>query len=102
MKPIRTPATGFALACLLIGPAAPAADPAVSTFDANGVKIRYVVQGTGEPVVLVHGLAASAAMNWQFPGIMAALAKDHQVIALDLPGHGGSDKPDKWPRTWSC
>jgi hypothetical protein len=73
-----------------------AADPAtVDSFDAKGVKIRYVVQGTGEPVVLVHGLAANAFANWQLPGIMATLAKDHRVIALDLPGHGGSDKPEK-------
>ena len=63
-------------------------------FDANGVKIHYIRQGAGEPVVLIHGLYASAVMNWQMPGIIAALAKDHDVIALDLPGHGLSDKPD--------
>src|SRR5262245_25453173 len=69
-------------------------EPSVGTFDAKGVKIRYVTQGSGEPVVLIHGLHSSAAGNWQFPGIFTTLAKDHQVIALDLPGHGGSDKPD--------
>ena len=31
----------------------------------------------------------------KLPGIMATLAKDHRVIALDLPGHGTSDKPEK-------
>ncbi len=91
---IRCCATIFLGASLFVAPAA-GAEPTVGTFDANGVKIRYVTQGEGEPVVLIHGLAASAFTNWQLPGIMTALAKDHRVIALDLPGHGGSDKPEK-------
>jgi len=64
------------------------------TFDAKGVLIHYLVQGNGEAVVLIHGLYSSAAINWEAPGIVAALARDHEVIALDLPGHGRSDKPD--------
>jgi pimeloyl-ACP methyl ester carboxylesterase len=75
-------------------PPAPGAEPTTGSFDAKGVKIRYVEQGTGEPVVLVHGYCASAFLNWQLPGIFSALAKDYHVIALDLPGHGGSDKPE--------
>jgi pimeloyl-ACP methyl ester carboxylesterase len=71
-----------------------AAAVASATFAARGVRIHYLVEGSGEPVVLIHGLYSSAEINWQWPGTMAALAKDHQVIALDLPGHGGSDKPD--------
>jgi pimeloyl-ACP methyl ester carboxylesterase len=63
------------------------------SFDAKGVKIHYIVEGRGEPVVLIHGLTSSAAINWKLPGVMGELAKDHQVIALDLPGHGRSDKP---------
>jgi pimeloyl-ACP methyl ester carboxylesterase len=81
-------------ACLLAARVA-AAEPTVGTFDAKGVNIRYIVEGNGEPVVLVHGLGANAELNWRIPGILSALAKDHQVIALDLPGHGGSDKPEK-------
>ncbi|HLX64115.1 MAG TPA: alpha/beta hydrolase [Planctomycetota bacterium] len=65
------------------------------TFDSNGVKIHYVVEGKGEPVVLIHGLFSSAMMNWQLPGVVVELAKNHQVIALDARGHGASDKPDK-------
>src|SRR5262245_46023747 len=81
-------------AALICQPAAPAiAAPTSETFDANGVKIHYLVAGQGEPVVLIHGLLASAQMNWNLPGVIAELAKDHQVIALDLPGHGQSDKP---------
>lgn len=63
-------------------------------FDAKGVKIHYLVEGSGEPVVLIHGLDSSAHLNWELPGVMDALAVDHQVIALDLPGYGDSDKPN--------
>jgi pimeloyl-ACP methyl ester carboxylesterase len=64
------------------------------TFDSNGVKIAYVTAGRGEPVVLVHGLYSSAAMNWQLPGTFQLLAEHYQVVALDLRGHGQSDKPE--------
>jgi pimeloyl-ACP methyl ester carboxylesterase len=63
------------------------------SFDAKGVKLHYVVEGEGEPVVLIHGLYASARINWQMPGIVSLLSKKYRVIALDLPGHGESDKP---------
>lgn len=82
------------LVLLSLAPSLRAADQPVSgTFDADGVKIRYLVEGQGEPVVLIHGLHASADINWRLPGVMSALARDHRVIALDLPGHGGSDRP---------
>ena len=64
-----------------------------SSFDSAGVKIAYVVAGDGEPVILIHGLYSSAAMNWELPGIFDLLAKHYRVIALDLRGHGNSDKP---------
>ncbi len=67
--------------------------PRSEKFDSSGVQIHYVVAGQGEPVVLIHGLNASAEVNWGLPGVIAELAKDHQVIALDLRGHGRSDKP---------
>ena len=68
---------------------------AVDRFDANGVGLYYSVQGTGEPVVLLHGLYSNARRNWELPGTVLQLAADHQVITLDLPGHGQSDKPDR-------
>jgi len=75
-------------------PSIATAAPLSQTFNANGITLHYLTEGTGEPVVLIHGLYSSAAMNWQMTGMMTALAKNHQVIALDLPGHGKSDKPD--------
>jgi pimeloyl-ACP methyl ester carboxylesterase len=62
-------------------------------FDSNGVKIRYTVEGQGEPVLLIHGFTASIEMQWGIPGIIKALANDYQVIALDNRGHGKSGKP---------
>jgi pimeloyl-ACP methyl ester carboxylesterase len=59
----------------------------------NGVKIHYSVQGHGEPVILIHGWLSSGWMNWELTGVARDLAKDHLVVWLDLPGHGGSDKP---------
>jgi pimeloyl-ACP methyl ester carboxylesterase len=70
------------------------AAPESQFFEAKGVRIHYLIEGTGEPVVLIHGLDSSARMNWQAPGIIDVLAKDHQVVALDLPGYGESDKPN--------
>ena len=66
---------------------------ATRTFDANGVKIRYFVQGKGQPVVLIHGWLSSVELNWVLPGITASLTKKYRVIALDVRGHGQSDKP---------
>ncbi len=64
-----------------------------SFFDSNGVRIRFIEQGSGEPVVLVHGYTATAEGNWVTPGVFQQLAKHFRVIALDCRGHGKSDKP---------
>jgi pimeloyl-ACP methyl ester carboxylesterase len=61
-------------------------------FDAGGVRLRYVEQGSGEPVVLVHGFSNRLEI-WSTTGIMQDLARDHHVIVFDLRGHGKSDKP---------
>ena len=37
-------------------------------FDSNGFRIHYTVEGKGEPVILIHGLAANADLNWRRPG----------------------------------
>lgn len=71
-----------------------AEQPTSHTFHAKGVKIHYLTAGQGETVVLIHGLYSSAEINWSINGVVAELAKDHQVIALDMPGHGRSDKPE--------
>jgi pimeloyl-ACP methyl ester carboxylesterase len=69
-------------------------EPRSRTFFARGVTIHFVVEGRGEPVVLIHALHSNAEINWGLTGVIRDLARDHQVIALDLPGHGRSDRPD--------
>lgn len=75
--------------------AKPKAPPAKTDqfFDSDGVRIHYIEQGEGPPVILVHGFTANIDFNWRMPGIYDALAKDYRVIALDNRGHGLSDKP---------
>ena len=57
----------------------------------NGIKIYYEEQGTGEPLMLINGLAFP--MDLWFAQIQE-LSKDFRVIALDNRGIGRSDKPD--------
>jgi len=86
------PIVGLIFACFF-GTANSSAAPLSQTFAANSVRIHYLIEGAGDPVVLIHGLYSNATVNWQQPGMITALAKNHQVIALDLPGYGQSDKP---------
>jgi hypothetical protein len=37
-------------------------------FDSNGVKIRYIDVGQGEPIVLIHAFGATLDLNWRRPG----------------------------------
>src|SRR5258708_28173782 len=56
----------------------------------NGVNIHYVIGGTGEPLVLVHGFG----QNWyMWYRLLPQLSKHFTVIAPDLRGGGESDKP---------
>ncbi len=78
---------------LIVLPSMGSAQEESQYFISDGVKIHFVEKGEGEPVVLIHGFAASYQMNWGLPGIVDALAKNYHVIALDNRGHGKSGKP---------
>ncbi len=58
--------------------------------DGNSARIAYARAGRGVPVVLIHGVGLQGAV-WQPQ--MEALRPDHHVIAVDMPGHGGSSLP---------
>jgi pimeloyl-ACP methyl ester carboxylesterase len=60
-------------------------------FDSSGVKIRYIMVGKGEPVVLIHGFGANAEHNWE--PVIKDLSRDYLVIAMDVRGFGQSGKP---------
>lgn len=55
-----------------------------------GRKLRYVDKGSGEPVVLLHGLGADLSV-WE--AAIDPLASQHRVLAFDQIGFGQSDKP---------
>jgi pimeloyl-ACP methyl ester carboxylesterase len=62
-------------------------------FAHDGVEIAFLDEGEGEPIVLVHGFASTAQVNWVHPGWVATLVRaGRRVIALDNRGHGGSSK----------
>jgi pimeloyl-ACP methyl ester carboxylesterase len=56
----------------------------------DGRRVNVIELGSGPPVVFIHGLSGSW-QNWleQLP----VFARDHRVIAFDLPGFGASEMP---------
>jgi 2-hydroxy-6-oxonona-2,4-dienedioate hydrolase len=62
----------------------------LQTLQVETYRLCYVVKGVGEPVVLIHGYGAGM---WVWEKQMEALAKYYQVFAVDLLGHGFSDRP---------
>ena len=57
------------------------------------MRISYQVWGSGRPIVLVHGWGVDSDQNWVQPGWVDGLRSSRQVVALDVRGHGLSDKP---------
>jgi pimeloyl-ACP methyl ester carboxylesterase len=55
--------------------------------DVRGTRLRYLVAGEGEPVMLVHGLGGAAA-NWL--ALAPLLLPGRRLLVPELPGHGGS------------
>ncbi len=56
----------------------------------DDLTLHYRELGSGSPVLLLHGWPTSSYL-WR--GVMPAIAESNRVIALDLPGFGGSSKP---------
>ena len=76
--------------------AAPALAPVLSFADVtlpNGVRLHYAQQGpqSGPAIILLHGYSDS---SLSFSRVMPLLPRELRVIALDLRGHGDSDRPD--------
>jgi pimeloyl-ACP methyl ester carboxylesterase len=54
------------------------------------IRLYYKEEGSGPPLLLIHGFGAST-YTWRY--VAPDLARDHRVIAVDLKGFGQSDKP---------
>src|SRR5262245_27067398 len=65
----------------------------VQTFVSDGIRLAFIDEGAGEPVLLIHGFASSVRHNWVEPGWMSFLTREgFRVVAFDNRGHGESDK----------
>lgn len=65
----------------------------MSYADVNGLHLYYEVQGEGSPLVLLHGGLMSVDLN--FATLIPALAAKHQVIGVELQGHGRTGDIDR-------
>jgi pimeloyl-ACP methyl ester carboxylesterase len=62
-------------------------------FESADIRLHYTDEGAGEVVILLHGFAVNSDLNWRRSGILDELSERFRVVALDLRGHGLSDKP---------
>jgi non-heme chloroperoxidase len=80
------------LAIGFLASSAIAADTKEGFFTTNdGVRLHYIEAGSGKPLVMIPGWSQTAA---QFRAQLAGLSDRYRVIAIDMRGHGESDKPD--------
>lgn len=59
----------------------------------NGLKMYYEVHGAGKPLVLLHGSYMNIDLN--YGQLIPELAKTHQVIGLEMQGHGRAADIDR-------
>ena len=62
-------------------------------FTYNGHKIFYLEEGSGEPLVLLHGFPTS---SWDWHKLWDTLIQTYRVITLDFIGYGFSSKPKNY------
>ena len=78
--------------CLSFHRGAMPGEPADATFaEVEGARVRFVDEGQGPPVVLIHGFASSLE-TWAT--VRPALRERHRVLAMDLKGFGWTDRPE--------
>jgi pimeloyl-ACP methyl ester carboxylesterase len=79
-------------AAALLAATASAADSKEGFFTTNdGYRLHYIEAGAGDLLVMIPGWSQTAA---QFKHQIAGLSDQYHVIAIDMRGHGESDKPD--------
>ena len=64
-------------------------------FDQKGEEtfVHYLESGVGEPLLLIHGIGQSL-YTWR--NVFGELSENYRVIAIDLPGHGYSGRPESF------
>jgi pimeloyl-ACP methyl ester carboxylesterase len=63
-------------------------------IEAGGLRIRYLEEGTGPAVVLLHGASLGSSADVWSGNLADLAARGLRVIALDQPGFGMSDNPE--------
>jgi pimeloyl-ACP methyl ester carboxylesterase len=67
-------------------------NPTGNYASVNGINLYYEILGTGEPLIMLHGGFGTFEM---FSALAPALAQNHQVIGVDLYGHGHTALTDR-------
>src|SRR5579863_8565438 len=67
-------------------------NPAGKYASVNGITLYYEIHGTGKPLIMLHGGFGTFEM---FSALSPALALGHQVIGVDLYGHGHTALTDR-------
>ena len=63
-------------------------------FESAGFRIAFTDEGAGPPILLIHGFASSARVNWHETSWVSTLTKaGRRVVAIDNRGHGQSAAP---------
>ncbi len=65
----------------------------MNIFDSDGVRIAFLDEGQGDPILLIHGFASNIQVNWLNTSWVNTLTRaGFRVIAIDNRGHGASEK----------
>src|SRR5437764_10136945 len=60
--------------------------------EVNGIRLYYETHGAGRPLILLHGGLGSGEM---FGPVLPLLSQRHQIVAIDLQGHGRTADIDR-------
>jgi pimeloyl-ACP methyl ester carboxylesterase len=67
--------------------------PPIGRFlEVDGVRLHYIEQGQGEPLLLIHG-NGTLIQDFTINGLVDRLSKRYRVIVIERPGYGYSDRP---------
>jgi pimeloyl-ACP methyl ester carboxylesterase len=68
-------------------------------IEVDGVRLHYLEQGSGQPLVLIHGNGTMAG-DYEISTVFERAAEKYRVIAFDRPGYGYSERPNT--TTWDA